>query len=231
MKYKHIFFDLDHTLWDFDANAKNTLEELYQNLHLAARGVDDFQHFYTQYLMHNEKLWSRYRKGLIAQADLRIKRMRNTLLDFNIIDENLANELNIQFLKYLPTRNILFPDTFLLLDYLKEKNYQLHLITNGFEDVQHQKIKNALLTPYFSEVITSEKSKSLKPHPEIFQYAINAAQAQIAESIMIGDDIEADIKGAANLGMDQIWVNHIKKETEYIPTFVVSDLAAVKKIL
>ena len=231
MKYKHIFFDLDHTLWDFDANAKNTLEELYLNLHLAARGVDDFQHFYTQYLMHNEKLWNRYRKGLIAQADLRIKRMRNTLLDFNITDENLANDLNIQFLKYLPTRNVLFPGTFSLLDYLKEKRYRLHLITNGFEDVQHQKVKNALLEPYFSEVITSEKSKSLKPNPEIFHYAINATQAKISECIMIGDDIEADIKGAANLGMDQIWVNHIKRETDYVPTFEVLSLEAIKNIL
>ncbi|TXH21449.1 MAG: noncanonical pyrimidine nucleotidase, YjjG family [Chitinophagaceae bacterium] len=231
MKYKHIFFDLDHTIWDFDANAKSTLLSLHNELHLKEKGVNDFDAFYTTYLMHNEKLWSRYRKGLIAQADLRIKRMRNTLLDFNIIDEDLANEMNHLFLKHLPTRNLVFPDTFNLLDYLKDKNYHLHLITNGFEEVQHLKLKHSQLQPYFKEVITSEKSNSLKPNPEIFKFAMDATNAKVEESIMIGDDIEADIMGAANMGIDQIWVNHTQKQTEFIPTYIVDSLLPIKNIL
>src|SRR6267154_4657499 len=103
-QYLHLFFDLDHTLWDFEANARATLEELFHSLHLEQRGVNDFDLFHKNYLAHNEKLWERYRTGLIKQEELRTKRMWLTLLDFKIADQNLAEELSIRFLDLLPTR-------------------------------------------------------------------------------------------------------------------------------
>ncbi|MCR6719391.1 MAG: hypothetical protein NVV59_03665 [Chitinophagaceae bacterium] len=120
--YTHIFFDLDHTLWDFEANARNTLEELFVTLKLEERGVNDFEQFYQNYLVHNDKLWERYRKGYIKQDELRVKRMRLSLLDFKIADEALAQAMNVQFLELLPTRKIVFPHTMEILDYLREKN-------------------------------------------------------------------------------------------------------------
>src|SRR6218665_3334188 len=145
-KYKHLFFDLDHTLWDFDANARVTLEAVYEEQQLMARGITDFELFYRNYLAHNDKLWDRYRKGYIKQDELRVKRMWLALLDFKIADEPLAKKMSVQFLDLLPTRTILFPHTKELLQYLLDKDYALHLITNGFEKVQHSKLKNAGLT-------------------------------------------------------------------------------------
>ena len=171
MKYLHLFFDLDHTLWDFEANSRQTLFELYERMDLASKGVNDFDRFHKNYLVHNDKLWDRYRKGFIKVDELRWKRMWLSLLDFKIGSEPLAREMGNQFLDLLPTRKILFPHTIEILDYLAGKNYKLHLITNGFEKTQHSKLVNAGLDKYFIEVITSEGSNSLKPHKEIFEYA------------------------------------------------------------
>src|SRR5690242_7437418 len=143
MKYRHLFFDLDHTLWDFEANARATLEALYSNLQLEARGINDFELFYRNYLAHNEKLWERYRKGYIKQEELRVKRMWLSLLDFKIADDELYRTMSVQFLDLLPTRTILFPGTKEILTYLIGKGYILHLITNGFEKTQHSKLKHS----------------------------------------------------------------------------------------
>ena len=152
MKYLHLFFDLDHTLWDFEANARATLLQLHNSLQLTDRGVHDFELFHRNYLVHNEKLWERYRNGYIKQEELRVKRMWLTLLDFKIADDKLAEEMSIRFLELLPTRTILFPYTNEILEYLIDKNYSLHLITNGFEKTQHSKLKYSGLSKYFKEV-------------------------------------------------------------------------------
>src|SRR5260221_12296518 len=167
-KYRHLFFDLDHTLWDFEANAHATLKELHQTLDLEKRGVNDFDLFHKNYLAHNEKLWERYRKGLIKQEELRTKRMSLALLDFKIADEALTKKMSVRFLDLLPTRTILFPYAKEILRYLAGKKYVLHLITNGFEKTQHSKLKHSGLNEFFTEVITSEGSNSLKPHKDIF---------------------------------------------------------------
>lgn len=230
MQYRHLFFDLDHTLWDFEANAKVTLSALYEDLQLQARGVHDFELFYKNYLVHNEKLWERYRKGFIKQDELRVKRMRMSLLDFKIGDDVLAEKMSVQFLELLPTRTILFPHTKEILQYLIDKNYILHLITNGFEAVQHNKLKYSGLTPFFKEVVTSESSNSLKPNKEIFEYALNKSGAAVKESIMIGDTIDVDIAGARNIGMDQVFVNHLQIQTEDKPTYMVHSLKELEAI-
>jgi putative hydrolase of the HAD superfamily len=233
-KYKHLFFDLDHTLWDFEANARATLSHLYEDLQLKERGIYDFELFYKNYLIYNEKLWERYRNGHIQQQELRIKRMRMALLDFKIADEALAEKMNVRFLDLLPSRTNLFPHCIEILDYLTDKNYQLHLITNGFEKTQHSKLKYSGLSGYFKEVVTSEGSNSLKPKKEIFDYAFQKANANPEESIMIGDTIDVDILGAVNAGIDQIHVNHLTKEPDMVngklPTYTVYSLKELEEI-
>ncbi|MBS1620385.1 MAG: YjjG family noncanonical pyrimidine nucleotidase [Bacteroidetes bacterium] len=230
MKYRHLFFDLDHTLWDFEANATATLAELYTSLELEKRGITDFNQFHKNYLLHNEKLWERYRNGFIRQEELRVKRMSLALLDFKIADEDLAREMSVRFLDLLPTRTILFPHTLDLLRYLQNKNYELHLITNGFEKTQHSKLKHSGLSDFFKEIITSEGSNSLKPHKEIFDFALEKTKASKNESIMIGDNIEADIIGAMNAGIDQVFVNHLKISINIRPTFTVHSLKEMETI-
>ncbi|MBI1344003.1 MAG: noncanonical pyrimidine nucleotidase, YjjG family [Terrimonas sp.] len=234
MPYRHLFFDLDHTLWDFEANSKQTLQELYLSLALKEKGVDDFDRFHRQYLLHNDKLWERYRNGYIRVDELRWKRMWLTLLDFKIGDEQLARQMGVVFLDLLPTRKILFPYTLEILNYLTEKKYRLHLITNGFEKTQFSKLKNSGIDHYFDAVITSEGSNSLKPHKEIFEYAFKQTGALPEESIMIGDTVDVDILGAQNAGIDQVHVNHINKEIIPVngvpPTYTVFHLQELESI-
>ena len=229
-RYKHLFFDLDHTLWDFNANARLTLQELYNTMELKALGVHDFELFYNTYLVHNDKLWEKYRNGVIKVDDLRWKRMWYTLVDFKIGDEKLAREMGLRFLQALPTRNILFPHTVECLDYLKNKGYFLHLITNGFKETQHSKLKHSGIDSYFIEVITSECSNSIKPNKEIFEYAFLKTNADPRESIMIGDSLEVDIEGAMNAGIDQVFVNHTCIDCLIKPTYVVRSLRELQKI-
>ncbi|MDB5253310.1 MAG: putative hydrolase of the superfamily [Flaviaesturariibacter sp.] len=229
-KYKHLFFDLDHTLWDFDANARATLEQLHLDLRLPDRGISDFDKFYTNYIGHNEKLWERYRKGEIRQEELRIKRMWLTLLDFRIADEDLSRQLSELFMQLLPTRTILFPDTLEVLQVLTDRGYQLHLITNGFEQTQHSKLRSSGLDPFFRAVVTSEGSNSLKPQRAIFDYAMEQANASVSESIMIGDNLDVDIAGAMAVGMDQVHVNFIGTEQHIKPTYTVTMLKQLEEI-
>lgn len=234
MKYKHLFFDLDHTLWDFEANSRQTLLELYTAMQLDQRGIHDFDLFHRNYLVHNDKLWDRYRNGYIKVDELRWKRMWLALLDFKIADEALAREMGVRFLEMLPTRKLLFPYTIEILDYLQAKSYQLHMITNGFEKTQYGKLKHSGLEHYFKAVITSEGSNSLKPHKEIFDYAFQKTGAAPEESIMIGDSIDVDILGAVNAGIDQVHVNHLNKEIELVkgkkPTYTVFSLQELEGI-
>jgi putative hydrolase of the HAD superfamily len=231
MKYKHLFFDLDHTLWDFDANAKATLTDLYTIFELDKKIAAPFEELYRKYLYHNEILWDRYHNGLITADDLKWKRMYRTLLDFKIGDEQLSKDMSGRFLDLLPTKKILFPHTIEILEYLKAKEYSLHLITNGFEKTQWSKINNSGLAQYFTHMITSEASNSLKPKKEIFDYALNKAGAALAESIMLGDNLDADIQGAINAGMDSVFVNHINASTILRPTYIIYHLKELEVIL
>lgn len=228
--YKHLFFDLDHTLWDFDANAKETLTEVYAHFKLEAKGVYPFIDFYKYYLHHNEILWDRYHKGFISSDELKWKRMWRTILEFKIGSEQLARDMSVHFLEILPTKKMLFPHTIEILDYLTNKGYKLHLITNGFEKTQWSKINNSGLRRYFTHMITSEASNSLKPKKEIFEYALNKAGANLSESIMLGDNLDADIQGAINAGMDCVFVNHLKTNTDIKATYIIHHLEELEQI-
>jgi putative hydrolase of the HAD superfamily len=229
-KYKHLFFDLDHTLWDFDTNAKEALTDIYTLFALKQKGIEPFEDFYRKYLHHNQILWDRYHKGFITGEELKWRRMWRTLLEFKIGDEQLAKDMSAQFLELLPVKEKLFPHTKEILDYLTAKKYQLHLITNGFEKTQWSKLNNSGLGNYFKHVITSEGSNSLKPKKEIFEFALNKAGAALNESIMIGDNLDADIQGAMNAGMDTVFVNHINATTGLQPTYTIYHLQELETI-
>ena len=156
--------------------------------------------------------------------------MWRTLLEFKIGEEQLARDLGVKFLEILPVQKLLFPHTIEILNYLQAKGYHLHLITNGFEKVQWSKLNHSGLGKYFKNVITSEASNSLKPKKEIFEYAVNKAGATFAESIMLGDNLDADIYGAINAGMDTVFVNHINASTDLQPTFTISHLKELEDI-
>jgi putative hydrolase of the HAD superfamily len=231
MAYKDLFFDLDHTLWDFETNSKETIQELYTTHRLAELGIVDFDGFYNTYSAHNHRLWDRYTKGFIKQEELRWKRVYLSLLDFKVANEPLAKEMSQAYLEILPNKKHLFPYTIEILDYLKQKDYKMHLITNGFESVQFKKIKNSGIADYFIEVITSEASNSLKPQKEIFEYALKNTKASVDESIMIGDNESADIQGGINIGMDTVFVNHIQAIPTIPATYTITHLKELESIL
>jgi putative hydrolase of the HAD superfamily len=232
MKYKHIFFDLDHTLWDFETNAYLALERLYHAHNLEGRGVTSFKEFHSTYMVHNDKLWARFRKGYITRNDLRTKRFRLTLLDFKIGDEKLCDALGCQFLEELPVQTALFPHAKEVLEYLAAKNYPIHMITNGFEETQYRKMKSSGIDHFFTHVITSETAGSLKPYREIFDYAVTKAGATADTSIMIGDALDIDIIGAHNAGIDQVYFNNLVPVTgDLKPTYVINSLHELKNIL
>jgi putative hydrolase of the HAD superfamily len=232
MKYQHVFFDLDHTLWDFEKNSRETLYDLYHELELSAVGIPLFDQFHSTYHHHNNIFWDRFRKGFITREELRWKRMWRTLLDYKITNETLARTLSERYLEILPTKKNLFHDTIEVLDYLKGKGYPLHLITNGFEKTQHAKLRNSGINPYFSQIITSEAAGIMKPHAAIFEYAIKKAGTTAEHSIMIGDTLDADIEGGNNAGMDTVYFNpSVPPEGNIIPTYVISSLSELKKIL
>lgn len=229
--YKHLFFDLDHTLWDFEKNSELTLKQLYTEYALGERGIDDFGAFNQFFNGHNDRLWERFRNGYIRRDDLRWKRFWLALLDFKIGDTALAHELSSAYLEILPTQSVLTPHAREILDYCTtDSKYCLHLITNGFETTQWMKLQYSGISGYFKEIITSEKSHALKPHADIFDYALKATGAVMEESIMIGDALEVDVMGALNAGWDQVYYNPAKKEHSRKPTYEVHHLADLKDI-
>jgi len=229
MKITDIFFDLDRTLWDFDLNAHTTLVELCEINNLKSFGIGT-EEFIGSYTFHNEKLWTLYRENKISKDLLRSERFKLTLSDFSIDDKNLAVKLGNEYVSKCPLQTALFPNTVELLDYLKTR-YKLHIITNGFEEVQHIKLEASGLSPFFLKIITSEKVNVKKPDPIIFEYALNLAKVKAENSVMIGDDLPVDIIGAKSVGIHQIYFNPNKKDHNEIIDYEVSSLIEIKEIL
>jgi putative hydrolase of the HAD superfamily len=206
--------------------------DLFHELKLNERATADFYHFHTTYHNHNEIYWDRFRKGFINREELRWKRMWRTLVDYKITDEALAKEMSERYLEILPTKTNLFPHCMEVLTYLQEKGYPMHLITNGFEKTQHQKIKNSGIDHFFKHMITSEQAGIMKPHAAIFEYALELTQSRAEQCVMIGDTLEVDILGAKNMGMDTIYFNPAKPhDNKVVPTYVIENLAVLKNIL
>jgi putative hydrolase of the HAD superfamily len=197
--------------------------QLYREYNLADMGITDFDAMFVAYNYHNDRLWDRYRKGFIKRDELRWKRMWLMLLDFKVADTALAHELSVAFLEILPTQTLLLPYAKELLEHCKGR-YDLHLITNGFETTQRLKLQYSGIARYFTHMVTSERSNSMKPYREIFDYALNLVQADPAECIMIGDAVEIDISGAINAGWDTAYYNQHSQQHTHKPTYEVRHL-------
>lgn len=200
---KHIFFDLDHTLWDFETNSDRAFETIFKNHKVNI----DLQKFLNYYRGINEQYWKLYRDEKITKEELRLGRLKDTFVKINEkVDIQLMEQLSVDYIKVLPNNNQLFEGAHEILEHLFV-NYKLHIITNGFNEVQYQKLKNSGLTKYFDKIITSEDAGKKKPNPIIFEYALSLTNAVSKESMMIGDNWEADIMGAKDAGFDVIFCN------------------------
>lgn len=207
---KHIFFDLDHTLWDFDKNSALTFDKIFE-----IHQIDiDRPHFLKVYEPINLNYWKLYREEKIDKPSLRYKRLKDAFdaVNFEVSDDTI-HQLSEDYITYLTTFNHLFEGAFEILEHLRN-DYQLHIITNGFDEAQQKKMDNANISQYFKTITNSEIAGVKKPNPIIFEYALDVAEASPGESIMIGDNIEADVLGALDVGFDAILFNYHNHSAE-----------------
>ena len=228
--YKHIFFDLDRTLWDFDAAAEVAFERLYEQYNLKVLGIPSAHDFHEVYHPLNERLWELYRADKITKDDLNRTRFLKPLEHYGIHDVALADRLSTDYVYWSPRIVRLVPGTMELLDYLKPK-YHLHLITNGFQEVQHTKLSGSGMEPYFETLTVSEEAGVKKPNPEIFHYALQKAGALAEESLMVGDEMAVDIDGARAVGMDTLLFNPKGVPVEGERTYEVRELREIMGIV
>ena len=227
--YKHIFFDLDRTLWDFETNMKESLKEIFK-IYLQSKLSITAGIFISHFNHINETLWKQYRQGLLNKEMLRKKRFSIVLENFDIFDESLAIALNEEYLRICPLKTALMPYTKEVLEYLFTR-YNLYILTNGFKETQERKIQNCNLKIYFKKIITSEEIGYNKPRPEFFAFAVNSLNARKEECLMIGDDIEIDINGARNYGIDQVYFNPGNKKYNVASKFEIRTLKELMNIL
>lgn len=225
--YRHLFFDLDRTLWDFDAAAEVAFEKIYEQYHLKELGIPSAHEFHEVYHPLNERLWELYREDKITKEDLNRTRFLKPLEHYGIHDVELADHLSEDYVYWSPRIVRLVPGTMELLEYLRPK-YHLHLITNGFQEVQHTKLSGSGMEPYFETLTVSEEVGVKKPNPEIFRYALRKAGATAEESLVIGDEMAVDIDGARAAGIDQIFFNPSHQSVQGERTFEVYDLLEIK---
>lgn len=229
-KITHIFFDLDRTLWNFEKSANQTFNEIYHHYELQKKGISSVKKFHDAYTIHNNKLWDLYRKDEIKKEVLRSLRFFLTLKDFGITDEVLSEKIGDDYIRISPLKVNLFPYAIEILEYLFPL-YKLHIITNGFSEVQTTKLRTSGMDKYFIKIITSEEAGVKKPHPDIFKFAFEKTCALPTESIMIGDDYEVDIIGAKDVNMRQIFVDHEKKYKKNGSTYYINSLKEIERIL
>lgn len=229
-KYKHLFFDLDRTLWDFEKSAKESFKELYNKYHLKSFGMKSADEFHMKFSKHNNTLWSLYRDGKIEKEVLIWKRFFETFREYGVYDEALSKTIGNDYLYISPRKVNLYPNAIETLKYLAPQ-YQLHIITNGFLEVQKVKVKTSNIEHYFKNLITSEITGVKKPNPGIFNFALEKAGATSDESLMIGDDYEVDIVGARDLGIDQVLFDPDGQYPMEPCTYKISDLIELKEFL
>jgi putative hydrolase of the HAD superfamily len=226
-KYKHIYFDLDRTLWDFEGNSIDTLRDIQVKYDLAHIDAEEFRQTFSFF---NEEHWRMFREGRIKKEDMRQERFRKTLSKFGIQSKMLAGKIAAEYIRIGPTKTGLVPYAKEILEEL-HLHYSLYVITNGFLDVQTHKLQNSGISDYFKKVITSEHARSSKPKPGIFQHALTTANAKKSESLMVGDDLELDILGAKEFGIDQVYFNPAGLKHNESVTFEIRSLSELKKIL
>lgn len=208
-KYTHLFFDLDNTLWNFKTNSYNAMKDTFKNFRIAEQGPC-FDSFFSTYLVHNENMWTAYREKKIKKKGLIEKRFLLTFEELGI--KNISpREIDDFYLQTIAQQPLLENGAIEILDYAKQKGYKLHIITNGFKEIQYKKMQSSGITGYFGKIFVSEDVKVPKPGREIFEYAIKSTNAKKQQSLMIGDDWEADIVGAQNFGIDSVFLGDAKE--------------------
>lgn len=230
MQYKNLFIDLDDTLWDIHRNGKECLEEIYRDYGYE-QFYPTFDAYYDVYMPGNHHLWGLYRQGEITKDTLIVERFLAPVRSFGIDDPGYAKNLSDDFLERTTRKTKLIEGTLELLDYLKPK-YRMHILSNGFREVQFKKIENSGLKSYFDKIILSEDAAINKPHPDIFTYALKNTNSRRDQTVMIGDSWDADIVGAYRSRIAQIWFNPEGiAPDEFQPTYTVRTLAEIKDIL
>lgn len=227
MKRRHIFFDLDHTLWDFEKNSGLTFQKLFEEYQLDF-SIEDFLEVYKPI---NLKYWKLYRQEKVSKSDLRYFRLKEVFENLNFtVSEKIIVELADKYMEYLPHFTYLFDGTLELLNYLKPK-YKLHIITNGFEEVQLLKMKSSGLLSFFDQIVTSESVGAKKPNSKVFYHALQVAGASTENSIMIGDSLEADVHGALAIGLEAIHCNFTQEVITDRSITTVNNLLELKQYL
>ena len=228
--YKNLFIDLDDTLWDIHQNSKECLLEIYDDYGYKEY-FDSFDHYYNVYMPSNHYLWGLYREGKINKDELIVERFLAPVREFGIVDADYAKKLSDDFLGRTTYKTKLVDGTMDILEYLKP-NYNMHILSNGFREVQYKKIENSGLKPYFDKIVLSDEIGINKPHPEFFRYALKNTNSLREETLMIGDSWEADILGAYNSNIHQLWYNPEGiKSNGFTPTYCVKTLDEIKGIL
>ena len=230
MGYKHLFFDLDHTLWDHQSNADETLADLYQDYQLFKFGAFSERSFQDTFHKVNHALWHDYHQGKVDQHFIRNERFKKVLSTLGVTDFEEYLEIGAAYLHRCPRKGYLMPYTLETLQYL-DSRYSMTIITNGFEEVQDVKLANSGISKYFDLVITSEKAGWLKPHKGIFDYALSQVKVDRTECVMIGDNPDTDISGARDAGIDQIYYNSRGLKNGQRATFNIDSLRDLKSLL
>ncbi len=228
---RHIFFDLDNTLWDHRRNAYLTIKELFSLQNISEKYNIDFELFHDAYHEINEKLWEQIRDGEIDKEYLRKHRFYDTFLRFGIDDRVLADYFEHHFLDEILKYNELVPGAADLLDYLDAKDYKMHIISNGFQEVTERKCVLSGIADYFETITSADSVGVRKPRPEIFQYSLDLAKAEKAESILIGDDWIADVKGAQRFGIDVVFFDVYNDDPKEENLKVIKNLSEIKQYL
>lgn len=228
--YKVIFFDLDHTLWDYESNSCETLQELFDRYDLKTNGVIDCKTFQQQFKKVNTELWELYDRGLITNEVIRKERFKQILAHFNIQNEELCEKLSMDYLYACPKKSALIPFAMETLTYLAD-HYPMTIVTNGFEEIQHLKLTAGNITRYFDHIITSQKAGAKKPSRQIFDYAMKVNNVKPHEVVMIGDNLITDIGGALNASIDTIYFNPEKIEHDVEVKYEISCLSELQNIL
>jgi len=203
-----LYFDLDHTLWDFEANSALAFESLFKEYSIDL----DLNEFLAVYIPNNNVYWKLYREGKIDKETLRFERLKTVFDRLNYAASNtLIDDMSDAYIQTLPEYNMLFDGAIEILTALKQ-HYALHVITNGFQDVQYFKMRNSGLLPFFDTVTDSSSVGVKKPDPKIFEHALKVGGVSPHESIMIGDNLEADIEGALATGMHAVHFMPLEKK-------------------
>jgi putative hydrolase of the HAD superfamily len=231
MKYKHLFFDWDHTLWDFEKNSEMSLRNLYINLGLQGLGLPSFEQFFEKYITINDLKWDMYRAGTIDKQTLRETRFRETFEHFGVDSADVAWELELRYLQETPYQNHLIENAAEVLKELKAAGCVLHVITNGFHESQNIKFSESGLEPLFDLLLCSDQVGVNKPDPKIFRRALQLTGADRKESLMIGDNLIADCVGAREQGIDQVFYNPSKVRHAEKVTYEISDLKQLVPII